>query len=162
MGSPRSTLLSAPPVYQAKFAGWLRRSAPTLCPSISSRRLRSLDSRLTSARSLRSLVSTLRTGGLRLSARSSLAAFTCQQRFGRLRLASLSAFGLGEFCSGCGDELVEGGVFEFVFCERLLGSVCDCGCLGFWDEGDRAAPESCAGEAGSDGAVSFRRFHEGV
>src|SRR5919112_6425303 len=45
-GAPWSTLLSAPPVYQAKFAGLLRRSAPTPCPSISSRRLRSLVSLL--------------------------------------------------------------------------------------------------------------------
>src|SRR5215218_7052733 len=45
-GSPWSTLLSAPPVYQAKFAGLLRRSAPTPCSSISSRKLLSLVSLL--------------------------------------------------------------------------------------------------------------------
>src|SRR5215211_4886755 len=136
-GSPWSTLLSAPPVYQAKFAGLLRRSAPTPCTSISSRKLRSLDS----------LLIYVPPTDRSLTVRPEPALFVDHRR--NLRPCRWY-------------ELVERGLLEPAPLKRLLASVPKLGCLAFRHEGYRTATATRAGETRTPGAVLFRRFYEDV
>src|SRR5215203_2286926 len=136
-GSRWSTLLSAPPVYQAKFAGLLRRSAPTPCTSISSRKLRSLDSLLIYVPPTDRSLTVRPEPTLFLDPRRNLRPWRWH-------------------------ELVERGLLEPAPLKRLLASIPKLSCLAFRHEGYRTATETRAGETRAPGAVPFRRFYEGV
>src|ERR687890_361697 len=94
-----------------------------------------------------------------LFARGRSAAGRCAVRSGSILLQA----GLTCKLSPCRwKELVERGLLEATFGERLLASVRQRGGLTFGHEGDRTPTETRAGEPGARSTVLFRRFHEGV
>src|SRR5215207_2393409 len=131
--SPWSTLLSAPPVYQAKFAGRRRRSLSMPISSISSRKLRSLDSRL-----------------------------IYDPPTDRFLTAGSLPDSTGKFRPRRRDELVECRLLEPTPGERPLASLREIRGLTFRYEGDRASTESRARETCAPGTVLFRYLHESV